>query len=48
MKKSETQKEVTAKVTNMKGETFQQSAKNKCQGTKQAETTHLITFKGKE
>ncbi len=38
----------TAKVTKMKGETFQQSAKHKCQGAKQAETTHLITFKGRE
>lgn len=31
----------------MKGETFRQSAQHKRQDTKQAETTHLITFKGR-
>lgn len=31
----------------MKGETLRQSAKHKCQPTRQAGTTHLITFKGR-
>ncbi len=42
-------REGTVKVTKMKGETFLQSAKHcKCQRTKQAETTHFITFKGRQ
>lgn len=47
-REGDTEREVTAAVTKMKVEAFQKSAKHKCQGRKQAETTHLITFKGGE
>lgn len=45
--RGDTKREETAKGTQMKGETFRQSAKHKCQPTRQAGTTHLITFKGR-
>lgn len=46
--KKQREEEETVKVTKMKGESFQQSAKHKCQGTKQAERTHTTTFRGRE